>query len=130
LKNLIAKPSSQSHYNRLTNTAHTQSLIHTKGSLPIIIASTILLSCVAIIIVFHCAFSSSKISIIHLAVSGSRFQVGSSQIIKSGFLTKALAIETLCFSHQLSSCTNLSFFTKSPTCSKTSGTFFLIISSQ
>jgi hypothetical protein len=48
--------------------------------------------------VFQDLFSSSKISIIHLAVSGSRLPVGSSQIIKSGSLTKALAILTLCFS--------------------------------
>jgi hypothetical protein len=63
---------------------------------------------------------------ISIAVIGSRFQVGSSHIIISGSLTNALAIATLCFSHHDNSNTNLSFFISNHTCSRASGTFFLI----
>ncbi|MDR1988411.1 MAG: hypothetical protein LBQ24_06955 [Candidatus Peribacteria bacterium] len=48
-------------------------------------------------------FRSINIHIISFAVSGSRFPVGSSQIMIFGSWTKALAMATLCFSHQLNS---------------------------
>jgi hypothetical protein len=82
------------------------------------------LSCEAIIIVFQSLCKSINIFITSIAVTGSRFQVGSSQIIILGLCTSALAIETLCFSHPDNSDTNLSFFDNIFTCSKVSGTFF------
>ena len=55
-------------------------------------------ACVAITIVVPALLMSFKISMIPIAVSGSKLPVGSSAISSAGLFTIALARETLCCS--------------------------------
>jgi hypothetical protein len=69
-------------------------------------------------------FTLFRVSIIPIAVSGSRFPVGSSVIKSDGLLTIALAIDTLCCSPPDSSFGNDLYLSDNPTRESASGTFF------